>query len=184
MRYKIHSVIKAAGSFFKELLTDKDRGTVIFFHHAVFDHLGLTANIDELMERLQIHSPMIGQTALHDAVSKALKVVEKASGWNIIVVFSDGGDNSSYTDRFTLLERVKKTNALIYTIENTDIPGKKDVLREMTMATGGTTFRLAEVKEIQNVYKSIREDIKARYLLVIDTEEGRVPVLVDSVRSW
>ena len=169
MRYKIHAVLRAARNFLEKLMTKNDRGTFVFFNHIVFDHLGFTSDLNELKERLDLKSPAEGETALYDAIAYTLNLTNKSPGWNIIVVFSDGQDNSSYIDRYSLIKKVKKSAVVIYAIDNS-LDESVDLLGEICSISGGMTFPLDSVKKTKKVYDKIREDIKAQYVLYFDAK--------------
>jgi VWFA-related protein len=171
MRSKIYDVLLTARDFTKKLLTGNDRGTFVFFNHKVFDHIGFTGDMKELEDRLNLQSPVIGGTALYDAVAYTLNEMNKTSGWNIMVIFSDGEDNSSYIDRFSLVKKVKESPVVIYAIDNkTGRPN--DLLKQICGLSGGLTFPLASHRRINNVYEKIREEIMAQYVLFFKPDRG------------
>lgn len=172
MRYKIKDVLRAAGLFMEKLMTKNDRATVVFFNHIVFDHLGFTSDIKELNERLDLQSQTSGETALYDAVAYTLKFLKSSPGWNIIVIFSDGMDNSSYIDRFSLLDMVRKSAVVVYAIDN-GLDKSEDLLKEICSVSGGETFPLNDVKQTNKVFDMIREDIKAQYILYFNAGSHR-----------
>ncbi|NIM18132.1 MAG: VWA domain-containing protein [Candidatus Aminicenantes bacterium] len=164
MRSKIYDVLLTSRDFTKKLLTGNDRGTFVFFNHKVFDHIGFTSDMKELDDRLNLQSPVIGGTALYDAIAYTLNEMNKISGWNIMVIFSDGEDNSSYIDRFSLVKKVKKSPVVIYAIDNkTGRPN--DLLKQICDLSGGLTFTLTSHRRINKVYENIREEIMAQYVL-------------------
>lgn len=169
MRFKIRDVLEAAGDFLKNLMGPNDRGVFVFFNEEVFDPTGLTGDKKELEEGLKMEAPPMGDTALYDAVAYTLNLMGSRKGWNIMVIFSDGEDNSSYIDPMSLVQKVKKSNTVIYAIKN--IPGDDGhryysiFLQNICQYSGGMTFNLLDVKTTRQVYDRIREDIKAQYLL-------------------
>lgn len=171
MRDKIHDVLEAAVRFLKELITGNDRGSFVFFNHIVFDQTAMTGDPKALVEELFLKSPVAGGTAIFDAVAYTLDLMSKTSGWNIIVIFSDGEDNSSYIDRASLMQKVRRSSAVIYAIDNGFSYGGK-VLNEMCDHSGGMTFPLDNVAKTKKVYDRIREDIKARYVLFFNPEHS------------
>jgi Ca-activated chloride channel homolog len=164
MKEKVHDVFSAAGDFMKNLMTANDRGVFIFFNHYIFDHAGLTSNMEELMDSRNLKSPVIGDTALYDAIAYTLDLLKNSQGWNIIVLFSDGEDNSSYINRESLLYKVKQSAVVIYAIDNGGSAAAK-VLNKVCDLSGGMTFPLDNVQKTNKVYEDIREDIKSSYLL-------------------
>jgi VWFA-related protein len=173
MRDKIHDVLLASRDFTEQLISGNDKGTFVFFNHRVFDHMGFTGSMDELIERLDLRAPVMGGTALYDAIAYSLNLMSKTPGWNFMVVFSDGEDNSSYIDRFSLLKKVKKSPVVIYAIDNREVGGNK-VLEEICSLSGGMLFPLANINKTKKVYEEIREEIKAQYVLYFNPGAGGV----------
>lgn len=170
MRDKIAQVKEAANMFLKELLSSQNRAMVVFFNDEVFEDTDFTAQVSELEDSLSVAIPF-GATALHDAVMYCLKLLRGISGHNIIVLFSDGEDNSSYVDPFTLVKKVEKSNVVIYSIgrkPRSEVPDEYHVLLEkISSSSGGQTFMLESAKDIQEIYQRIRRDIQAQYVLQV-----------------
>jgi VWFA-related protein len=173
MRDKIHDVLLASRDFTEQLISGNDKGTFVFFNHRVFDHMGFTSSMDELIERLDLRAPVMGGTALYDAIAYTLNLMSKTPGWNFMVIFSDGADNSSYIDRFSLVKKVKKSPVVIYAIDNREIGGN-EVLKEICSLSGGMVFPLANVNKTKKVYEEIREEIKAQYVLYFNPAAGGI----------
>jgi Ca-activated chloride channel family protein len=171
MRDKIHDVLLASRDFTEQLISGNDKGTFVFFNHRVFDHMGFTSNMDELIERLDLRAPVMGGTALYDAIAYSLNLMSKTPGWNFMVVFSDGADNSSYIDRFSLVTKAKKSPVVIYAIDNREIGGN-EVLDEICSLSGGKLFPLTNFDKMKKVYEEIREEIKAQYVLYFNPAAG------------
>jgi len=167
MRFKLNDVLGAARDFMETLMTPGDKGTFVFFNHIVFDSDGFTGDMKELNERLALLAPAAGETALYDAAARTLNMMSNTRGWNIIVIFSDGQDNSSYIDPYSLIEKVRKSSVVVYAIDN-DVNRSEDVLAEICEISGGMTFPLDSVKKTRRVYERIREDIHAQYILYFD----------------
>jgi len=170
MRDKIHDVLQACQDFTEELMTEKDKGTFVFFNQRVYHHMGFTNDTEQLIERLNLRAPVMGGTALYDAISYSLNLLSKAPGWNIMIVFSDGYDNSSYIDSYSLMQKVKKTPVLIYGIDNRE-RAVRDILGQICEASGGIIFPLLDVKKTHKVFAKIREEIKAQYIIFFNPAE-------------
>lgn len=166
MRAKLRQVLNASSDFMHKLMSTNDKSTFVFFNHRVYDHLGFTSDKKELDDRLKLEAPAIGGTALFDAVAYSLNLVSKTPGRNIIVIFSDGEDNSSYIDRYSLIKKVKKTPVTVYVIDNAEgAPPKEDPMLEICNLTGGMKLPLDDVGQTKKIYEKIREEISAQYVL-------------------
>lgn len=168
MKDKISDVKDAAKIFLEALITKKDKAIIVMFNHEVFEDTDFTNNIDELINSLSIAFPF-GATALYDAVAYCTKLLKGVPGRNIIILFSDGEDNSSYIDPFTLIKRVERSNSVIYSIGKRtsfyDDIRYQDILKNISVSSGGITFLFDDISDIPTIYREIRRDIKAKYIL-------------------
>ncbi|MCK4761142.1 MAG: VWA domain-containing protein [Candidatus Aminicenantes bacterium] len=176
MKNKIGKVKEAARLFLEQLLSKNDRAIIVFFNHDVFEDTDFTNNIDELFNSISVAFPF-GATALYDAIAYCIKLLKSITGRNIIILFSDGEDNSSYIDPYTLIKKAEKSNSVIYSI------GKKlgayedsqyqDLLRKISSSSGGMTFFFDKVEDIEKVYRRIRQDIRAQYILQFSPKDDK-----------
>lgn len=168
MKDKIQNVKSVAKNFLRELMGKEDKAIIVFFNQEVFEDNEFTNNLSELENAISVAFPF-GATALYDAVAYSIKILKGNIGHNIIILLSDGEDNSSSIDPYTLIKMVQRSNAVIYSI------GKKnymegsdqyqDLLKKISSTSGGITFLLDDMEQIQKVYQEIRKDIKAQYLI-------------------
>jgi len=102
-------------------------------------------------------------TALHDAVVTALDRLAPEPGRQAIVVFSDGVDRYSHTTASEVLERARRSNALIYPIAlgKTRAP----MLTELAAVTGGRSFQLRNARDLQSTLATIAQELRYQYLL-------------------
>ena len=110
-----------------------------------------------------------GQTALYDAVSRALDHVALGTNHHrVLVVISDGRDNASATRLAPLLLRARQSEAVIYTIGLFD-DGSRDrdpeVLRELATATGGIAHFPKSSAKATVTLEQIARDIRSTYTI-------------------
>ena len=102
-------------------------------------------------------------TALHDAIVAALDRLEPESGRQALVIFSDGADRYSTASAADVIERARRSNALIYPIAfGRDRPA---LLAELAVITGGRSFLLRDVKELERTLATIARELRYQYLL-------------------
>lgn len=166
MKDKIADVKEIAKMFLRQLLRADDKAIIVFFNHDVFEDSDFTNNIDELDNSLSIAFPF-GATALYDAVAYSVRLLKSIIGQNIIILFSDGEDNSSAIDPYTLMKIVERSNSVIYSIgrQMDDYNQYQDLLKKIANSSGGMPFFFQEVADIQKLYRKIQQDIKAKYVL-------------------
>ncbi|MDQ1349890.1 MAG: hypothetical protein QG657_191 [Acidobacteriota bacterium] len=166
MRDKIADVKEIAKMFLRQLLRKDDQAIIVFFNHEVFEDSDFTSNVDELDNSLSIAFPF-GATALYDAIAYSVKLVKSIIGQNIIVILSDGEDNSSAIDPYTLMKIVERSNSVIYAIgkQMNEYNQYQDLLQKIATSSGGMPFFFENVSDIQKLYQKIRSDIQAKYVL-------------------
>lgn len=176
MKDKISRVKEAAKLFLQQLLTKNNLAMIVFFNHEVLEDTDFTTEVNELVNSLSVAFPF-GATALYDAIAYCVRLLKGIPGQNIIVLFSDGEDNSSYMDPYTLMKRVERSNAVIYSIGRKTVDENKDkyqeLLKQISSSSGGVTFLLDDPDEIQKIYEKIRRDIQAKYVLQFSPEKEK-----------
>jgi VWFA-related protein len=166
MKDKIAEVKTVAKSFLKQLIRRDDKAIVLFFNHDVFEDSEFTNDIGELANSLSVAIPF-GATALYDAIAYSVKLLKSIIGQNIIILFSDGEDNSSTIDPYTLMKIVERSNSVIYSIgRSMDVQTQyQELLSKISNSSGGMTFFFEDIGQLEKLYSTIRRDIQAKYVL-------------------
>ena len=167
MKDKITEVKKAAKEFLQRLLSKNDKAAVVFFNHDVFEDTEFSNDLSELSNSISMAFPF-GATALYDAVGYCLKLLKGMPGLNIIIIFSDGEDNSSFMDPYTLIKKAERSNTIIYAIGSRTASYNneyQEILKKLSSSSGGILFFIENTSEVQKMYELIRRDIKAEYVL-------------------
>lgn len=121
-----------------------------------------------------------GKTSLYDAIEMALDHLEKGKhDKKAIIVISDGGDNASRSTLDAVLDKARRSNAIVYTVgiyDDTDPDKHPGVLKKLAAITGGEMFRPEQLSDIRNVTGHIARDIRTQYTLGYapsdDTRDG------------
>jgi VWFA-related protein len=122
-----------------------------------------------LREALERHIKSRGRTALYDAISRG---VDYLSGGKrerkVLVLLSDGGDNASQTGKEEAVRKAQASNAVIYTIALVE-SGNRDanprLLRELSLESGGESYRPKNSKGIAAALDNIAGDIRHTYTI-------------------
>ena len=89
-------------------------------------------------------APTGGQTALYDAIAKALEELQAGSrDKKVLIVVSDGGDNASAHSLAQVMKLAEQSSAVIYTVglfDEEDPDRNPGVLKRLAQATGGEAF--------------------------------------------
>ena len=177
---------KAIEAFLKEVLEPRDRAFAVCFGNHLRLASNWTGSAEQLMDGVRKfdggdrefaevgpkETRALG-TALYDAVYFSLD--EKMSGEKdrrkVLIVLSDGEENSSEHDLIDAITAAQGANVLIYALRTTD--NKDDrmeardrygmrVLDHMTEATGGETFDVRKM-DVKDIFASIAADLRSIY---------------------
>jgi len=165
---------QASQSFLKQLKPD-DRSMVLAISSEADVIAPLTMDRLNQSHEIAVLEPW-STTALHDAIVAALDRLEPESGRQALVVFSDGQDRYSKTTAAQVVERARRSNALIYPIAfgRTRPP----LLAELAVLTGGRSFLLKDPRELERTLSEIAKELRYQYLLgyaPVDPVDGAAP---------
>jgi VWFA-related protein len=114
-------------------------------------------------------APTGGQTALYDAVAKALEQLQAGSrDKKVLIVVSDGGDNASRRSLDQVMKLAEESSAVIYTVglfDEEDPDRNPAVLKRLARATGGEAFVPGELNEVVAICDRIARDIRHQYTI-------------------
>src|ERR1700688_3639658 len=127
----------------------------------------LTADRPQLLRA--IRSTVAGdQAALYNALLLTLKDAAQNTGRKVVVVFSNGPDNSSVVPPEDVAEFAQSAGVSIYMISTrkaTLEPVSTAVFDRMTAATGGKVYFAKDWKDENKAFASIRDDLAHLYSL-------------------
>ncbi len=176
MRPKLAEVTAAARTFVRSS-NPEDEVFVVNFNETV--SLGLPGairftNSAAALEDAIAKAPAGGETALYDAIAKALEEL-RAGGRDkkVLIVVSDGGDNASARSLAQVMKLAGQSSAVIYTVgvfDAEDPDQNPDVLKRLALATGGEAFFPGQFSEVAPVCERIARDIRHQYTI------GYVPI--------
>jgi len=102
-------------------------------------------------------------TALYDAIVATLDRLEPEPGRQAIVVFSDGADRYSEHKAGDVLDRARRSNALIYPIAIGKT--RPALLSELAVLTGGRSFQLRDARELERTLATVARELRYQYLI-------------------
>jgi Ca-activated chloride channel family protein len=117
-------------------------------------------------------------TALHDAIIAALDRLEPESGRQALILFSDGVDRYSRHTSAEVLERARRSNALVYPIALGK--SRPALLAELAVLTGGRSFQLRDARELEKTLALIARELRSQYLIGYTPAEP----IVRGEREW
>src|SRR5579872_5261341 len=171
MRPKIAEVIAGARAFVRSS-NPNDRMFVVNFNEAV--SLGLPAAMGFTADPAQLERAIwrdlaVGETALYDAIVKALAKLQTGGlEKKVLVVISDGADNASSHSLADALDMAERSSAIIYTVglfAPNDRDANPKVLRRLAQETGGQAFFPGKPSEVTETCERIARDIRNQYTI-------------------
>ena len=102
-------------------------------------------------------------TALGDAIITMLDRLEPEAGRQALIVFSDGADRYSRATPAQVVERARRSRALVYPI----VLGRErtPLLENVAAITGGRSFLLRDAKALEPTLAAIARELRDQYLL-------------------
>jgi VWFA-related protein len=175
---------EAAANFLQKVVTDPDDlAFVIGFANSVLLVQDFTGD-QELVSHAVGQLVPSGGTALWDAVAFATEKLasrkESQPVARILVVISDGDDNSSNVTAKQAINRAQRDEVTIYTVDTRDeaatvedtLTGSHHLntvgthaLRTLADLTGGAAFEPGSIHRLKGSLASLQEVIRSRYLL-------------------
>ena len=120
-------------------------------------------------KRAVLSTEALGETALYDALARVARDLSGRAGKKVIVVFTDGDDNSSTLTTDTAILRAKATGVPLFTIAEGEALENKAYLAQLadlSKATGGEAFAIKRFhRNRRRVFEKVSEDLAHGYLL-------------------
>jgi Ca-activated chloride channel family protein len=173
--------LREAAHAFVEGLEDKDEVGLVTMTHRVHLREPLThdfAAIHTAIDR-PVHS---GSTALLDALFVGLKFLETAEGRPLLLLFTDGVDNTSWLKQKDVLKTVETSEAMIFVVgarsgggiyEGSRVrqgnAGDVDrFLNDLAATSGGHVWHADDSAGLKGVFLEILSQMETRYLLTYE----------------
>lgn len=176
MRDKRAKVEAAALTLVKDS-NPEDEVFVVNFNDEAFNDLphgkDFTSDIKEMEEALtRIDSR--GGTAMRDAIRMSIDhLKEKAhKDKKVLVVVTDGNDNSSLVSLENLVKASQQSGVLIYSVgllseeERREAKRAERALEALAEATGGEAFFPKDVSEVERIAHQVAHNIRNQYSIV------------------
>ncbi len=132
-----------------------------------------TNNGDLLSNGIRKLSPG-GGTALYDAVYTAchddmLPLHGPPLIRKVVILLSDGDDNQSHATLDDAVKMCQRADTTIYAISTNDSPSRDrgdDILKAMSLVTGGRAFYPPRMEDVATAFAGIQEELRSQYSLV------------------
>jgi Ca-activated chloride channel family protein len=113
-----------------------------------------------------------GGTAMRDAIRMSIDWLKKAHrDKKVLVVVTDGNDNSSGISLEDLVKLAQQNEVLIYSVglltdeSRSDANSARRALRALASASGGETYFPKELSEVDRIAHMVARDIRSQYAI-------------------
>jgi len=167
MEGSIEDAKQAALSFFEQIITPKDRATLITFNDLPFLATKFTNELPKIGRGLAGLKAERG-TALYDSVVFALQYFNGIKGQRALILLSDGQDEHSRFPFDDTLDFARRAGVAIYSI-GLNLPSKLKASRKELVKfaeeTGGRAFFVDDSSELPAIYDAIQNELRSRYYI-------------------
>jgi Ca-activated chloride channel family protein len=169
MTMRLAEVKQAAGDFLRQIVTPRDKVTLISFDNAPRVRVDFTSDLAFLANGLEGLRPG-GGTALYDSLVFTLEQLAGIAGQRVVVLLSDGVDERSRATADEVLELARRSAVTIYAIgledPRPDAPVlDRPLLERLAEQSGGRAFFVRGDGGLQSAYAAIEREVRSRYLL-------------------
>jgi len=158
-----------AGHAFVDGLGPGDRAGLVGFSNLVHLQAEPTDRLALVHDALSAVRPS-GSTSLLDALYAALVLPGRPDARRLILLFSDGLDNTSWLTAADVTQVALESDTVIYTVGlsrrvGPSAPPNNALLRSLAEGTGGRLFHADSSRGLRELFVQIVREMKGRYLL-------------------
>lgn len=176
VKYRFDFELKSAQGFLKRVLRPQDDSAlVVGFNQNATLVQPLTSNLSQLARGLKSLKAQ-GDTALFDALALASdglhpSAPDSSAVRRVIVLLTDGEENSSHSTLEQAIEHALRAEAAIYIVNIKNVRASKEdiegdrIIQELATSTGGTVLQGAENEDIVAAFRKIQDELRSQYAL-------------------
>jgi len=166
------AAVESAALVLVERSNPNDEVFIVNFNDEAYLDVDFTNDVDKMEEGLtRIDSR--GGTAMRDAISMSMDhLVENASrDKKVLLVVTDGNDNTSGTTLEELVRKAQQSEVLIYAIGLLNQEQRRErqraqrALDALTEASGGFAYYPDEVTEVEQLCVQVAHEIRNQYVI-------------------
>ena len=160
--------VRGAAERFARSLGKGDTIVVAPFNTKLGSITGPTMDVATVAEAIDAMKAA-GGTAILDAVSSGVRLLESAAGRRIIVLVTDGFDENSTVTLNSVVETAQAARVTVYGLAVGGLNGvslnAQSTLHQLTNRTGGRVFFPWRDSEFVGIAKQVADDARNRYLM-------------------
>ncbi len=171
MRDKAAKVAAAALDLVKAS-NPQDEVFIVNFNDDAYLDQPMTNDLKKLEEALQRYQTK-GGTAMRDAISMSMDYTKDKAKRDkkVLVVVTDGNDNTSNMNLEDLVRKAQQSGVLIYSIgilseeEPREARKAKRALHDLALASGGMDYYPKDLEEVDRITPEVAHEIRNQYTL-------------------
>ncbi len=144
------------------LLRPGDRVALVTFSQRTVVRRPLSSDIAVVMQEVE-GLVAAGQTSLFDALYTGLSLRRTADTRQMVLLFSDGRDNTSWLSGKQIEQIVRESDVVVYAVGLDN--GFKGDLQEIVQIAGGTVIVARSPNDLKPLFVRIVREMQARYVL-------------------
>jgi Ca-activated chloride channel homolog len=164
---------EAAARFIRQILRPGDRLAVYSVGEDVVQLAGFSDNVGTLESAVH-KMPSGSGTSLYDAILLGSRQLERRAEDHrrVIILVTDAGETTSYTDFDAARKAAVKSGALLYTIVVRPVKNEsgrntagEHALDTITDTMGGAMFYPDQIQELDSIFDRINRELRTQYRL-------------------
>ena len=172
----------------------QDEVFVVNFNDDAYLDQSLTNDIKKLETALE-HYDTKGGTAMRDAIAMSIDYVKEKGKKDkkVLIVVTDGNDNTSNISLEDVVRKAQQSDVLIYSVgilgeeEPREARAAKRALKDLAVASGGVDYYPKDLAEIDRIVPEVAHEIRSQYTIAftptntaLDGTFRRINVLVNA----
>jgi VWFA-related protein len=156
--------LRRAGRTLIEALRSDDRAALVTFNQKATLREALTGDTARIRRALD-GIEAAGETSLFDAAYAAMLLAQPdGARRNLVIVFSDGQDSSSWLTAERVIYSARYSDATVYgvTVRGARRP---EFLRDLAGATGGSVIEIESIKDLAVTFPRVLAEFRQRYVI-------------------
>ena len=171
-------VLEKATYYFVDEKHKNDRYSLVNFDDKLVLKSKLTNNKQKLLRSMKFEGleKMGGGTAMYAAVGKGISTFDKKDRKKVVVLFTDGDENSSlaYLGDYSatsneVIDALRENNTRLIIMGLGDVNNK--LLRELSYFANGTYYPLSKAEEIYKVYNELNRNFNVYYEITMSMKQ-------------
>jgi len=173
MKRRMQATREAAVEFFRRTIKSGDRAFIGGFAFDATKLAPFVSDVSVLESQVNAIPDAEGGTALYDAIVTGLYRFRSLQGRRALIVLTDGEDTTSRVTYDEMLAYARAARVPLYFIGIAmgfaDLSGTSK-MKSLAAETGGTAYFIGNVKQLNDTYRKLEEDLRTQYLIAYNTE--------------